>query len=56
MKISGILQIRPVEAEFSLVDERTDGRTDRQRDKHDELILALRNIANAPKNQPVHAE
>jgi hypothetical protein len=36
MKISSIVQIRPVGAEFFHVDEQMDGRTDRQTDKHDE--------------------
>jgi len=41
------MKIRPVGAELCHVDGRTD--------RHDKLIIALRNFANAPKNeQPRH--
>jgi len=40
------MKIRPVGIELFHADRRTDGRTDTTK-----LIIAFRNLANAPKNQ-----
>ena len=41
-QISNFMKIRPVGAELFDADEQTD--------RHDKLIVAFRNFANAPKN------
>ena len=47
--VSSFIKIRPVGAELFHADGQTDGQTDTSK-----LIVAFRNVANAPKNQQTY--